>query len=89
MVGAGVLGREGRGCTRSITGSVDFLTQPVIHPARRAMAPLIGNAQPATPMPLWIVGSAGRAARRSSTSTWWGIVWVSKGSCCGMISLCH
>lgn len=39
MVGAGVLGREGRGCTRSITGSVDFLTQPVIHPARRAMAP--------------------------------------------------
>lgn len=43
------------------------------------MAPLTGNAQPATPMPLWIVASAGQAARRSSTSTWWGIVWVSKG----------
>lgn len=79
MVGGGVLGREGRGCTRSITRSVNFFPQPVIHPARHVMAPLTGNAQPATPMPLWMVGIAGQAARRSSTSTWWGIVWVSKG----------
>lgn len=79
MVGAGALGREGRGCTSSLTRSVVFFPQPAIHPARHAMAPLTGNAPPATPMPLWIVASAGQAARRSSTSTWWGIVWVSKG----------
>lgn len=29
-------------------------------------------------MQLWLVEGAGLAARKSSISTWWDIVWVSK-----------